>query len=130
MTISEVSKKYGVTINTLRYYEKIGLLPNVARTTGGIRNYTEEDCGWVEFIKCMRNAGISIEMLIEYVALFQKGEKETREKRKKLLVEQYNQLCGRIEEMQATKKRLEEKIDSYNCLLEVEEELQVDKFKK
>ena len=71
MTITEVSKKYDLSQDTLRYYERIGLLPAVNRNKSGIRDYTDEDCKWVEFIKCMRGAGLPIEVLIEYVALFQ-----------------------------------------------------------
>lgn len=74
MNIAEVSKKYDLTQDTLRYYERVGLLPRVNRTSSGIRDYTEEDCHWVEFIKCMRQAGLPIEVLIEYVALYQKGD--------------------------------------------------------
>ena len=48
MTIKEVSEKYGITQDTLRYYERIGMIPSVKRTSGGIRNYDEEDCSWVE----------------------------------------------------------------------------------
>ena len=69
MTISEVSEKYEITSHTLRYYERVGLIPDVCRTAGGRRDYTDEDCSWVEFIKCMRSAGLSVEVLIEYVAL-------------------------------------------------------------
>lgn len=70
MTIKEVSEKYAVSQDTLRYYERIGLIPPVARTAGGIRNYTESDIGWVETAVCMRNAGVPIEALIEYVKLY------------------------------------------------------------
>jgi len=62
MTITEVSKKYELSPDTLRYYERIGLLPSVNRNKGGIRDYTEEDCKWIEFIKCMRGAGLPIEV--------------------------------------------------------------------
>ena len=71
MKISEVSKKFGVSEHTLRYYERIGLLPPVNRDKKGIRDYTEEDCEWISFIKCMRAAGLSIKTLIEYVTMFQ-----------------------------------------------------------
>ena len=74
MSITEVSKKYGLSPDTLRYYERIGLIPPVHRTAGGVRDYTESDCNWVEFIKCMRGAGIQVEALIDYVALFQQGD--------------------------------------------------------
>ena len=73
MTITEVSKRYDLSADTLRYYERIGLIPPVNRNKSGIRDFTEEDCKWVEFIKCMRGAGLSIEVLTEYVQLFQQG---------------------------------------------------------
>lgn len=74
MMISEVREKLVVSPDTLRYYERIGLLPRVNRNQSGIRNYSEEDCKWIEFIKCMRNAGLPIDVLIEYVRLFQQGD--------------------------------------------------------
>ena len=98
MTIAEVSRAYDISADTLRYYERVGLLPSIGRTSGGIRNYSEEDCRWVEFIKCMRGAGLPIESLVEYVALFQQGE-ETAPARKLLLAEQRQRLAERIEEM-------------------------------
>jgi DNA-binding transcriptional MerR regulator len=70
MMISQVSERYGLSTDTLRYYERIGLIPRVNRNESGIRDYTELDCRWVEFVKCMRGAGLPIEALIEYVALF------------------------------------------------------------
>ena len=88
MTIKEVSEKYDISQDTLRYYERIGLIPAVTRTSGGIRNYQESDLGWVENAICMRNAGVPIEALIEYVRLYQMGD-STIEARKQLLEEQY-----------------------------------------
>jgi DNA-binding transcriptional MerR regulator len=67
MTIAEVSKKFDLTPDTLRYYEHIGLIPHVNRNKSGLRDYTEDDCRWVGFIKCMRNAVLPIEVLNEYV---------------------------------------------------------------
>lgn len=112
MTIAEVSKKFDLSQDTLRYYERIGLLPGVNRNKSGIRNYTEEDCRWVEFIKCMRSAGLPIEVLIEYVALFQQGDK-TVEARKELLIEQRKQLTKKMEDMKKTIERLDYKIERY-----------------
>lgn len=112
MTIAEVSKKYDLSADTLRYYERIGLLPGVNRNKSGIRDYSEEDCRWVEFIKCMRSAGLPIEILIEYVTLFQKGD-ETVGARKELLVEQRKLLTEKMEEMQKTLERLNYKITMY-----------------
>jgi DNA-binding transcriptional MerR regulator len=112
MTITEVSKKFELSADTLRYYERIGLIPGVNRTPGGIRDYSEDDCRWVEFIKCMRGAGLPVEVLIEYVTLFSQGEK-TVKARKELLVEQRSRLIAKMEDMQKTLDRLNSKIDRY-----------------
>lgn len=112
MTISEVAKKYNLSADTIRYYERIGLIPRVNRSASGIRDFTENDCGWVEFIKCMRGAGLPIEALIDYVALFQQGDM-TVEARKSILVEQRDVLAERMEEMQSTLERLNQKIEHY-----------------
>jgi DNA-binding transcriptional MerR regulator len=123
VTITEVSKKFDLTQDTLRYYERIGLIPTVNRNKNGIRNYTEEDCRWVEFIKCMRGAGLPIEILIEYVGLFQQGD-ETIEARKELLVEQRRILTEKMEDMKKTIERLDYKVASYeNSVVEKEKEL-------
>lgn len=126
MTIAEVSKKYEITADTLRYYERIGLLPPVRRNGSGNRDYSEEDCRWVQFIKCMRSAGLSIETLIEYVSLFQIGN-ETISARKELLVEQRKQLAEKIRELQETMSYLDSKIDGYEERM-VNFEKQLKKF--
>lgn len=117
MTISKVSEKYNLTQDTIRYYEKIGLLPKIPRTKSGVRDFDEEACKWVEFIKCMRNAGMSIESLIEYVSLFKKGN-ETLEARKNLLLEQKLNLLKKQEEMNNTIKRLDYKIKIYDEIMQ------------
>lgn len=121
MTITEVSQKYEITTDTLRYYERIGLIPPVNRNASGVRDYTEEDCNWVRFIKCMRSAGLSIEVLVEYVSMFQQGN-STIKARKQLLIEQRSQLAERISEMQQTLERLDKKIDGYEERVLVREE--------
>ena len=112
MMIAEVSKKFDLSQDTLRYYERIGLIPRVDRNKSGIRDYKEEDCMWVEFIKCMRNAGLPIEVLIEYVTLFQQGDVTSRA-RKELLIEQRKQLKAKMEDMKKTLEHLDYKIESY-----------------
>ena len=112
MTIAEVARKYDLTPDTLRYYERIGLLPDVQRTAGGIRDYSEEDCRWVEYIKCMRSAGVSVETLVEYVALFHQGA-ATIQARKQLLLEQRKQIVAHIEELNAVLAKLDWKLDGY-----------------
>ena len=63
LTIKEVSEKYGISQDTLRYYERIGLIPPVPRTPGGIRDYQEKDLGWVEQAVCMRSAGVQTDRI-------------------------------------------------------------------
>lgn len=112
MTITEVSKRYDISPDTLRYYERIGLIPPVPRNKSGIRDYDDISCGWIELMKCMRSAGVQIEALIEYVALFQQGD-ETIQARKALLMEQRDQLVERMAEIQKSLDRLNDKIDRY-----------------
>ena len=112
MKISEVSKKYDISPDTLRYYEKEGLLPNVKKNSSGIREYSEMDCNWVEFIKCMRGAGLSIEVLARNIELFNMGDK-TREKRKNILIQERAKLIEKRDTIQKTIDRLDFKINSY-----------------
>ena len=112
MTIAETSKKYDLTPDTLRYYERIGLLNNVPRTKNGIRDYDENSCKRIEFIKCMRAAGVEIDILIEYMALFEKG-KTTVTARKTLLEEQRIKLLEKQKNINATIERLNYKIALY-----------------
>ena len=123
MTIAEVSKKYEMSPDTLRYYERIGLIPQVPRNKSGIRDYDENSCRWIELMKCMRKAGVQIEALIEYVSLFQQGD-STVNARKLLLIEQRDQLLARMEEMQKSLDRLNQKIDRYEQgLMQAEKKL-------
>ena len=123
MKIMEVSEQYGISSDTLRYYERVGLIPHVHRTEGGIRDYNDLDLRRVEFIKCMRSAGLPIEVLIEYVGLVQQGD-QTIETRKEILIEQRELLTARIKEMQKTLDLLDHKIEVYeNAVLKKEKEI-------
>lgn len=115
MTIKEASQVTGVSADTLRYYERIGLIPAVPRNESGIRNYDGASIGWINFIKCMRGAGLPIEALIEYVALCKEGDR-TEASRKAILIEQRDILQQRIESLQKTLVKLNYKIDNYGHL--------------
>ena len=109
MTIAQVSQKYGVSADTLRYYERIGLIPPVPRNRSGVRDYDESSCGWIELMKCMRAAGVQIEALRRYVILVQQGD-AALEERRQLLLEQREQLAARMADMQQSLERLDKKI--------------------
>ncbi len=119
MTIAQVGEKYGLTPDTLRYYEKIGLIPPVERSPGGIRNYSEEDCRWVQFIRCMRNAGLPIDVLTDYMELFRQGH-HTAHKRKDILLAQREILLQKIAQQQEIVGRLDHKI--MLCEKEIEQQ--------
>jgi DNA-binding transcriptional MerR regulator len=123
MKIAEVSEQYGLSVDTLRYYERVGLIPPVQRNAGGIRDYSELDLRRVDFIKCMRSAGLPIEVLIDYVELVQQGD-ETIDARKEILKEQRELLATRMQEMQKTLDILDHKIEVYeNAVLKKEKRI-------
>ena len=122
MTIAEVSRKYEISADTLRYYERIGLIPPVPRNKSGIRNYDAASCQWIELMICMRKAGVQIEALVEYVELFQQGD-ATIDARKEILIEQRERLTAKMNEMQASLDRLNQKINGYEKVLAAESQL-------
>jgi DNA-binding transcriptional MerR regulator len=123
MQISEASERTGLSKDTLRYYERIGLLSDIPRKNGRIRDYQEEDIARIDFVKCMRNAGLPIEVLIEYIALVEMGD-ETVEDRRAILHEQREILADKLQELQSTLDLLDYKIQIYdNAVLKREKEL-------
>ncbi len=116
MRIAEVVEEYGLSADTLRYYERIGLLRPVRRNASGVRDYGEEDCARISFVKCMRGANVSIEALIEYMQLFDEGD-STLEARRQILIEQRDAARERLELIQEGLDRLDYKIAHYDELI-------------
>lgn len=112
MTIKDVAEKYHISQDTLRYYERIKMIPEVTRTSGGIRDYQEEDLRWVELAICMRGAGLPIEIMIEYVKLFQQGD-NTIPARLELLNNQMDILKIQKKKIEETMNKLSYKISRY-----------------
>lgn len=117
MTIKQVCDRYGLTPDTLRYYEKAGVIPQVHRTASGIRDYDETAISWVENAVCMRGAGMPVESIIEYVRLYQAGD-ETLEARRDLLKAVRIKLLEQRQRMDAAIDRLSYKISRYDAALE------------
>jgi DNA-binding transcriptional MerR regulator len=123
MRISEVSEQSGLSADTLRYYERIGLLPPVRRDESGNRDYSELDLRRVGFIKCMRRVGFPLDTLVEYYGLVQQGD-ETIEARKEMLKQQREQLLKRMAEIRETLDLVDHKLEVYeNLLIEREKAL-------
>ena len=112
MNIKKVSEVTGISADTIRYYERIGLMPRVTRNQSGIRDFTEREIGLLEFVRCFRKAGVSVEALIDYVTLLEEGE-GTEEARLAILKEQAENLDARLEELRVACERLAYKIDNY-----------------
>lgn len=112
MTIKKVSKQFNISSATLRYYEKIGLMDPVTKNESGHREYEEKDLRRINFIKCMRTSGVSIEGIKKYVDLFNEGE-HTISERKQILVEQLNELTLQVENLQKVVTYLKNKIENY-----------------
>lgn len=116
MRIQEVSQKYSITADTLRYYEKIGLLKKVKKDKSGRRDYQESDLQRLEFLKCMRSAGLSIQVLKRYIELIDEGD-ATIQERKELLIQARSELIEKQERIQRSLDKLNYKIDNYEKLL-------------
>lgn len=121
MTIGEVSKKFNISKDTLRYYEKEGLINQVSKMNNR-REYSEHDIENINFILCMRTAGMSIEILKKYIDLCRQGD-GTAEERRNLLIEQREVIHSKIKEMEKAYNKLSYKIDFYyQTLLKKEKE--------
>ncbi len=112
MKIAEVSQKYNISADTLRYYERIGLIVQVPRNKSGVRDYSQENLNRIEFIKCMRSAGLSIESLRVYFKLYSEGD-STIQERCDLLLEERKKLEKRMQEIQTSLDILNRKISLY-----------------
>ena len=118
MTIKEVSEQLGITQDTLRYYEKVGMIPPVTRTEGGIRDYQKEDLEWVKLVTCMRSAGLPVKVMIDYLNLFQQGD-STIQERCNLLKEQRTKLLEQKKQIEETLEKLNYKIAKYEIAVEI-----------
>lgn len=122
MNIKTVSEQTGISADTIRYYERIGLIPRVKRQASGVRDFSERDIAALEFVRCFRRAGVGIESLIEYMGLVEAGD-GTEQARLDLLEERVK-LEARIAELQEAHRRLNRKIQNYqNIVLKKEQHL-------
>ena len=112
MNIKSAGDLLGISADTIRYYERGGLVPPITRTATGIRDFQDSDIEALEFIKCFRSAGVSVDSLVDYMSLYQKGD-ETREGRLGILEEEKKKLEERLSQLQVALNRLNLKIKLY-----------------
>ncbi|EAK8930576.1 MerR family transcriptional regulator [Listeria monocytogenes] len=115
MNIKQAADMFGLTVDTLRYYERVGVIPPVHRNESGYRDYKTNDLNWVYLVKNLRNAGLSVESLIEFATLAQLRETQNVEAaQKQVLVDQLKELDEKLAEMKKVRELLVYKIDSYD----------------
>lgn len=119
MTIREIAAKTNMSTDTLRYYERIGLLPPVPRNAAGIRNYDEYFVNFINFIKKLKASGMSLEHIIDYIRLAEKGD-ATIQERKKLLAEARETLLDKINSLQLVAELADYQLRNYENLLQPE----------
>ncbi|MCD2252060.1 MerR family transcriptional regulator [Listeria monocytogenes] len=115
MNIKQAADLFGLTVDTLRYYERVGVIPPVHRNESGYRDYKTSDLNWVYLVKNLRNAGLSVESLIEFATLAQLRETQNVEAaQKQVLVDQLKELDEKLAEMKKVRELLVYKIESYD----------------
>lgn len=129
MTIKEVSERTGVSIDTLRYYERIGVIPPIPRTSSGIRDYDERAIHWVEFIVKFKKAGASLETIIEYIRLAHSGD-STQEARRDLLLDLKQEIETRMQELQECLDLANYKIEHYYDMCDPATTEMIEKWKQ
>ena len=119
MTIREIAAKTNMSTDTLRYYERVGLLPPVPRNAAGIRNYDEYFVNFINFIKKLKASGMSLEHIIDYIRLAEMGD-ATIQERKKLLAEARETLLDKINSLQLVAELADYQLRNYENLLQPE----------
>ena len=128
MTIKEVAERTGVSIDNLRYYERIGLIPPIPRNKSGIREYDERAIHWIEFVMKFKQAGASLEAIIEYIKLAHSDE-DSKEARREILIDIKHDLEMRISKLQECLDMTQYKIENYYNLCEPVTKSMIEEWK-
>lgn len=112
-SIGEVAQTLGVSVDTLRYYEKAGLADAPGRDTGGRRRYTDAEAGWLQFLVRMRSTGMPIRLLHTYAAARALGDSSAGQRRQILAVHRA-EVAARIAELTDSLALIDHKIDNYS----------------
>jgi DNA-binding transcriptional MerR regulator len=114
-TIQRVSAETGLSADTLRYYERIGILPGIERSASGHRRFSDADLGWIRLVQCLRATGMPIEHLHRYAELMQQGDSTARE-RLHLLEDHRRRIKDEMRELSTALELVEQKIAGYEAL--------------
>ena len=115
-TIQDAAAETGVSRDTLRYYERIGILPGISRSKSGHRRFTDDDMGWIKLVQCLRATGMPIEDLHAYAELAQQGD-ATAPERLRLLHDHRRRIKEDMAELATALELVERKIAGYDEVL-------------
>lgn len=115
-TIQDAAAETGISRDTLRYYEKVGILPGIARSESGHRRFSDDDMGWIKMVQCLRATGMPIEDLHAYAELMQQGDATSAE-RLRLLHEHRRRIKDDMAELSTALELVERKISGYEEVL-------------
>jgi DNA-binding transcriptional MerR regulator len=113
VNISEAARRTGIPVDTIRYYDRLGLLGAVSRTAGGARAFTEDDLGWLRILRCLRDTGMRMADLRRFVAI--DGDREPA-RRRELLEAHRRAVLERIERTYRELEVLDGKIAAYQAM--------------
>jgi DNA-binding transcriptional MerR regulator len=119
-TIRQVAEMVDLTTYTLRYYEKEGLLPFIERNEHGNRIFKDNDIEWVQLVCCLRDTGMPIAEIKDYVDLCRVGA-ETTEQRRQIILEHKLKVEQKIEKMKQSLVKINKKLECYSDLTIKEE---------
>ena len=115
-TIQRAAAETGLTADTLRYYERIGILPGIGRSESGHRRFTDDDMGWIKLVQCLRATGMPLEDLHRYAELVQQGE-DTAAERLDILATHKARIQSEMGELAIALDLVDAKIDGYHALV-------------
>ncbi len=122
-SIGQVAAKTGLTVHTLRYYEKEGLLPFVHKSSSGLRMFSDNDLGWLSIIECLKETGMPLKGIKQYIDWFREGD-STLPQRLEMFKQQQLKILTQIEQFQKYLQKIDYKVSLY------EEAVKLGSFEK
>ena len=123
--INEVARKTGLPVTTIRYYDREGLLPNVKRSEGGQREFSDADVHLLQVIECLKNTGMSLKDIRRFSALVQQGDASLAERRQ-MFYERREAVSAQMQELRAVAELIERKCAYYEAAVAAGAEDAVD----
>ena len=122
-SIGQVAAKTGLTVHTLRYYEKEGLLPFVRKSSSGLLMFSDNDLGWLSIIECLKKTGMPLKGIKQYIDWFREGD-STLPQRLEMFKQQQLKVLAQIEQFQKYLQKIDYKVKLY------EEAVKLGSFEK